>query len=365
MRDFGASAVILGNLSAFYFYPYAALQIPIGLWIDRWGPRRSLTLACSVVALGCFVFASSTSLHSAYLGRFLIGTGCAFSWPGLLAVVHQWFPHRFAILAGVGQMIGMVGAVCGQGPLAAAVQSYGWRTSLFALCLFGGCLSVLLGIILRDRRQPGHGTLHPWTALTIVGRNKRTWFSALFGLSLATQILAFGGLWGVPFISGAYGLERTAAANIVSLVFVGSAFGAVSLGWWSDRRSDRRTTMITAGSLCLVCDLMVIGVSGWSIPVLCLWVFGLGVGTGGIALAFATARDHNPHNVSGLAIGIVNTGVMASGAILQLLIGFILDITWRGEVVEGVRVYATQDYQIALLPLPLVVLCGLWAARRL
>jgi MFS family permease len=94
MRDFAVSATILGNLSAFYFYSYASIQIPIGVLLDRYGPRRLMTGAAALVAAGCALFATSDSISGAYLGRLLIGAGCAFSWVGALAVIGQWLPPQ-------------------------------------------------------------------------------------------------------------------------------------------------------------------------------------------------------------------------------------------------------------------------------
>ena len=111
MRDFSVGAALLGNLAAFYFYAYASVQLGVGLVLDNWGPRRVLTGAALVAAAGAVVFALAESLHAAYLGRLLIGLGCAFGWIGCLTVIGQWFPaRRFATVAGLSGMVGMVGA---------------------------------------------------------------------------------------------------------------------------------------------------------------------------------------------------------------------------------------------------------------
>ena len=125
MREFSVGAAVLGNLSAIYLYVYAGIQIPVGVLLDRFGPRRLMSAAALVAGAGAWLFASAGDLGTAYAGRFLIGLGCAFSWPGMLAIIYQWYPQRFALLAGLGQSVGMLGAVFGQAPLAAAVASQG------------------------------------------------------------------------------------------------------------------------------------------------------------------------------------------------------------------------------------------------
>ena len=359
MREFGATALILGNLSAFYFYPYAVLQIPIGLWMDRTGPRATMTLACAVVALGCYVFASSESLQCAYAGRFLIGVGCALTWPGFLMVVHQWFPSRFAFLAGIGQVGAMFGGILGQAPLAAAVGRYGWQNTMLALAATGVLLSVALSLSVRNRVMTSQVDDGSWHSLKTVMREPHSWFAAVFSLSMAAQILAFGGLWGVPFLSLAYGIERTSAAGIVSLMFAGSALGAVLTGWWSDRTSTREIPMMVSALLCLGAGCSVIIIPDWRLPILSALTLLWGLGTGGLVLGFAVAREANPSNASGLVVGLVNTFVVGSGAVFQLLIGFLLDFKWQGAIENGVRLYASDHYRLALMSLMVVVVIGM------
>lgn len=359
MREFGATALILGHLSAFYFYPYALLQIPIGLWMDRTGPRATMTAACALVAAGCYVFACSESLYEAYAGRALIGIGCALTWPGFLMIVHQWFPSRFAFLAGLGQLSAMLGGIVGQAPLAAAVGRFGWQSAMLALAVIGVVLCIALSVCVRNRDSFSQSKQGSWNSLKTVMGNPRSWLAAVFGLSMAAQILAFGGLWGVPFLSVAFGFERTAAAGIVSLMFAGSAIGATLFGWWSDRVAGREILMLACSLICLTAGCAVIFVPGWSIGTLGGLILLWGIGTGGLVLGFALARDANPSNSSGLAIGLVNTFAVGSGAVFQLLVGWLLDLNWQGGVEHGVRVYELGGFRVALTSLMVMVVFGM------
>ena len=92
MRDFAVSGAVLGNLSAIYFYAYAILQIPVGVALDNWGPRRMLTAAAVIAATGSVLLASADALSVAYLGRLLVGVGCAVGFVGTLKIATNWFP---------------------------------------------------------------------------------------------------------------------------------------------------------------------------------------------------------------------------------------------------------------------------------
>src|SRR5262245_27764965 len=91
MRDFAVGAAVLGHLSAVYFYGYAGMQIPVGLLLDRFGPRRLITIAALSCAGGCVLFATGTTLAAVTTGRFVIGAAAAFSLVGSMAVAGQWF----------------------------------------------------------------------------------------------------------------------------------------------------------------------------------------------------------------------------------------------------------------------------------
>ena len=112
MRTFGVTGQGFGFISAFYFYAYAPAQLPAGVLYDRYGPRKLMTFAIILCALGSAFFASTDSIFTACIGRFLIGIGSAFSFIGVLVLISRWFPpYYFAILAGVAQLMSSVGAM--------------------------------------------------------------------------------------------------------------------------------------------------------------------------------------------------------------------------------------------------------------
>ncbi len=139
MRDFAVGAGVLGHLSAAYFYGYAGMQIPVGLLLDRFGPRRLMTAAALTCAGGCMLFAAGNSLAMVTAGRFLVGASAAFSLVGAMAIAGQWFAaNRFAIFSGLAMAMGMAGGVFGQAPLRLAIEASDWRTAMLFLAAGGG-----------------------------------------------------------------------------------------------------------------------------------------------------------------------------------------------------------------------------------
>lgn len=366
MRDFAVGAAILGNLSAFYFYAYATLQIPVGLLLDRFGPRRLMSAAALVCALGCVVFALAPSLPIAYAGRLLVGIGAGFSWVGALTLVTLYFPpRRFALLVGIAQLCGMLGAVFGQAPLAQAVAAFGWRgTQLFAAVL-GVAMALLLFAVVRDRPRRGMDGGVPvslMAGLRLVARNGQTWACALVGGAMTAMPLAFGGLWGVPYLVRTFSIDRPAAAFSVSLCFLGFGLGASTLGLLSDALRRRKPVIVAGTGLVLATLLAMFYLPGLSLTGFVILMMVCGFGSGSMVVAFAAARELNPPHAAGATYGLVNMFVVGSGAVFQPLIGGILDALWTSETLDGARIYPAEAYRIALGVLPAMAAIGLVSA---
>jgi MFS family permease len=363
MRDFSAGAAILGNLSAFYFYAYAALQVPVGLLMDRIGPRRLMTAAVAVTAAGSLLFAASESLAGAYLGRMLIGAGAAFSWVGVLTVLTQWFSaRRFALFTGMAQAVGMAGAIFGQAPLAVSVEQAGWRATLVVIAAIGFALALAIWIVVRDKPHAAASSEGILASLKVLLRNRETWLNAVFGLSMTAPILAFGGLWAVPYMTAVHGVERSVAAGVISFIFIGWGIGAPFMGWLSDRIGARRPIMIV-GALVSTLTFVAVIQMPWlpltAVSVVCLVH---GIGASAMVLGFASAREHNPPQMSSTAMAIVNVAVIGSGAIFQPLVGLLLDLQWEGALVAGARVYSAEAFRLALSAISVAGVGGLCAA---
>ena len=348
MRDFAVGGAIVGNLSALYFYGYAGMQIPVGLLLDRFGPRRLMTVAAGVVAVACLMFAWSDGLMGASVARFLIGAGCAFSLVGAMAVAGQWFPReRFALLAGLAMMFGMAGGVFGQAPLRVAVDASDWRTTMAAVGVVGFGLMLAAWLFVRDRRRGSGGVGAVFQGLRRVAANRETWLNAVAGLGATGPLLAFAGLWGVPYLQAVHDIDRVTAGTVTSVTFIGWGIGAPLIGWFSDRIGKRRGPLIAGmvvSALSLMAILYLPGIPLWGVAVLC---FGIGFGGSAQIVCFALVREHNPPQYSGTAIGMVNALVTGAGALFQPLIGWLLDLGWDDLMVDGARVYAIGAYNLA------------------
>jgi MFS family permease len=311
-----------------------------------------MTAAALVCAAGCVLFATGATLAAVTVGRFLIGASAAFSLVGAMAVAGQWFPaNRFAILSGVAMALGMAGGVFGQAPLRLAVEASDWRTTTLVLSAGGVALAVAAWATVRDRWRGRGGLAGVLAGLGTVLRHPQTWLVALAGLGSSGPLLGFAGLWGVPFLEAAYGVPRTTAATITSMLFVGWGAGAPLFGWLSDRIGRRKAPMLAGLALETLALAALIWVPGLPVAALAALSFAVGFLGSVQIVGFALVREIHPARLTSTAIGLVNGMVTGAGALFQPLVGFLLDLGWTGQTVAGARVYAPGGYRVALTAL--------------
>lgn len=367
MSEFGIDGAALGHLAACFFYAYLLMMIPGGLLIDRFGPRKTTTFAIALCACGALLFASVENFWVAQIGRFLSGLGGAFAAVNCLKLTANWFPsNRFAVMAGLMMTLGMLGAVGGQAPLHALIESLEWRGALFTIGIGGLVLSLLFFLVVRDRSSvlAHEASLAPakadlWKSCMAVFKNKQGWILSVYsGLAFA-PVTVFGGLWGVSFLAGTFNLTKLQAAHTVSLLFFGFAAGAPLWGWLSDRMGTRKQVMYlgTALSVIAICAILYLSLST---PVLSIMMFGFGFFISSFLLCFTMIREINAPIVAATAIAFMNTFDALLGALSDPLTGKFLDMGWEGYIVDGARVFSSHDYKIALsiIPIYLIVAFG-------
>lgn len=367
MHAFNVDATALGNLAAFYFYAYAGMQIPVGLLLDRFGPRKLLTLASLICMLGCLLFGVATVLGVAKLGRLLIGIGSAFAVVGTMKLAAIWFrADRFSLLTGMLVTIGSLGSVSGQKPLALLVNNYQWRGSMLILAATGGVLAILIWFLVREKNAssnvvtPTHTTKKNFSSgLFEVLRGKQNWLVAIYGGLMFAPTSAFGALWGVPFLIEKFHIDRPAAANVISLLFIGWVIGSTTMGWISDKLQRRMPTMIVGSIISLIIIYVIIYVDSLSLSITGILLLLFGVFSSGFLPAFSIIREINTDDHSATALGFMNTLNMVGGAALQPLIGWFLDISWHGQLVNQAREYSLHSYQIGLSTLPICMLTSI------
>jgi sugar phosphate permease len=367
MRAFGTTGVALGSLAAMYFYIYTLMQIPAGILADTLGARITVAVGNLVAGSGSILFGLGETFTQAAVGRALVGLGVSVVFVGLFKSNSVWFSDRhYGRISGLTLLLGNVGAIASAGPLAALLGFYSWRTVFVALGVLTLLLAALTLLLVRNTPEDlGFPSLREMEGRTSHARLQNPWYQELLGVVRARAIwplfwvdfgmvgsmLAFVGLWAIPCLRDTQGLDRGAASLYTTLALAGFATGSMAAGWISDRIGYRKP-VIVAGSLgyLLVCLALArlpwaAGASGY------LLFFLLGFCAGGFIVTFASAKEAVAPNLSGMAVGLVNTGLFLGAAIVQPLFGWIMDRGWDGTLIDGVRIYGAGDYRRGLLVL--------------
>jgi len=248
--------------------------------------------------------------------------------------------------------VAMMSGMLAQAPLAIFVSQFGWRSSMWGLGIFGGLLAFLAYTFVRNgpenrkvEEKKEDIWRNMWRGLARAASSREVWKIALVAATMSAPMLTIGGLWGTPYLMSAYGLERPEAAFYMSLMLFGWAFGAPFTGWLSDYIGHRKALLVGgSGILTLTLGVIVF------VPNIPLWLtvsLFVTAGASGSAMAttFALVREVAPADISGSVVGIVNSMTVASGAVLQPLVGVFLDVRWDGSLSEGARIYAESDFR--------------------
>ena len=368
MQAFHVHASALGSLSAMYYYAYAIMQIPIGILLDRFGPRYLLTFAANMVAIGCLLFGTTHQLWVAEIGRILMGIGSAFAFVGCLKLSAAWFPvSRFALVVGLTNTLGVLGAISGEEPLAFLVDSLGWRHMIIIAMFLGFALAILNFLVIRNypyyeciaEKPPALPKGHAlWSHLKQIVTSKQTWLIAVYGGLLVAPIAGFAELWCVPFLMKAYGFTKPVAAGLSSMTFVGIAVGGPIHGVLSNYLGRRRPVMLlgSIGALCALSILIYYPLPTQDVLIGGL-LFLLGFFSVNMLLSFALNTEIHPKAIGGTVIAFTNMLVMLGGTIFQPLIGRILDSLTASNS-DSVTAFSVHDYHVAFMLLPICQLFG-------
>lgn len=359
MREYGLNVASLGAVLAFFYYVYSPMQLPGGLLYDRFGPRLILSVFMGICVLGALVFAYATNEAFLAVGRFLMGLGGAVSFVGPLVLAGRWFPAKyFALIAGFVQMLGAVGAILGQVVVARIVEAVGWRAAMLDAVILGAVLLVLMACVVRDypkgatippKKKLGVGELH--NLKTILSKSQ-TYIIALYSCFAWLPVIVFAALWGVSFIVSMYQIKVSHAAMLMGFLWIGVAVGSPFFGWWSEKIMRRCVPLATAGLIGAIASGFLLFFQ-MPIPAVCLALFFMGIGTSGQSLSFAVVRESNKPQTAGTAMGFNNLMVVAGGALGQPLVGWLIYLSWDHVKRHGVPVYALNDYQHALIIIPI------------
>lgn len=370
---FNLSATGFGLLSSVYYFAYVPMQLPVGVLLDRFGPKRLLTFACLICVIGTYLFTSTQVFWIAACGRFLVGFGSAFAFVGVLKMATIWLPeNRLAMVSGMTSALGPIGAMLGDNFIEIFVVKFGWIKTLNLTALFGIGLTILLWMGIHDKKGQYRqsGTVSSFKKgmidLGIIIRNKQIWVNGMYGCLVYLPTTVFAELWGIPYLKHAHGLSASAAGLANSLLFLGFIIGAPLMGYISDKLARRKFPMLIGAAGAAIVMMMILYLPGLSESHIQFLMFLLGLLYSAQAIVFAVGRELSPGEAAGTAMAVTNMIVMLGAMFLQPLVGHLLDFSLSAHIGNAVtsgsavdnlqKLYTVDDYQFALSIIPLGIL---------
>ena len=357
----------LGLLTSAYFLSFAAFQLPLGMLLDRFGPRRVEAALLLFAALGAFVFARAESLTVLILGRALIGLGVSACLMAAFKAFVIWFPaERLPLANGVQMVSGGLGALAATTPIEAALHFTDWRgvflilsilTLLAALCIF---FFVPEG----DRSHPVETLGEQLGNLGLIFTSMKFWRIAPWALLSQATHLAIVGLWSGPWLRDVAGYDRSDVADTLLGISMAMIAGFMVFGALAERLSRRGIRPMTVavfgmGGFALVQIPLVLQ---WTSSPRLLWMlFGI-LGTSSI-LPYAVLSQSFPRHLSGRANTALNLLVFAAAFGAQWGIGAIISL-WPESAAGGFNRAGYQAGFGILTALQLLAALWYWAAGK-
>lgn len=333
MADFSVTATTVGLVTSIQFFVYTALQIPMGILTDRYGPNFFLIVGAILTGIGTIIYSVGSHEFILFFARILTGIGDATIWVNLVLILSQWFNAKeFTRLIGVAGMTGSLGFLMATVPFSAFIILVGWRRTF----LLAGILLCLCGILLyfvlvkkpnkplfekREMRRE-----NTWVILRRVLSNRQAWAIFFSHFGVVGAYLGLIGSWAVPYGMEMYGLTRIDASQLIMISLVGALIGAPFLSWLASRLRTIKRPFVIFHIVMLLCWSTILifhGKPPFLFLVMIMFIIGFAFGSN--SLTFALVRISFPVNESGIVSGFANIGGFMSAVLLPGIFGKILD----------------------------------------
>lgn len=351
-QRFHISSAQLATFTMVQLFVYAAMQIPVGVMVDRFGAKKLLFTGVVLMTGGQFAFAFASTFGAGVAARVFVGMGDAMVFISVMQLVALWFPPaRTAMVTQIAGVAGQLGAVAATAPLSAALHSVGWTRSFAGAASVGILLGVVLIVVVRDSPYKDHHGDE--LKMAAVGRALRlAWAEPGTRLGLWSHFtVQFGAtvfalLWGFPFLVSGQGLTPGAASGLLIVMTVTAVVTSPLIGAFVTRWPYSRSTLVLwiVGAIMAVWAVVLLWPGRAPLWLLVVLVVVLAVGGPGSMVGFDLARTFNPPTRLGSASGIVNVGGFVASLSTVALIGIVLDRVAPG----GPSTYTVESFRVAM-----------------
>lgn len=330
--ELALSASQLGLLAACMFASYAAIQLPVGIALDRWGPRRVQSALSLLTAVGFALFALSHSMAGLVAARIVLGLGIAAALMAILKAHSQWFPPReVANMTGIAMVVGTLGSVVTTTPAQAALPTLGWRGMFWILCVASVAASVWVFFSVRDKpaASPARSLGAEFAVLGRILASGRFWRFAPAASMMSVLNFTYLGLWAGPWLRDVAHLDGPARAQTLFFYTLSLMTGGYVAGWAASRAQARGVSPLVVPGLFTIGLVLAQGALalGPADPTLVsvVWVVFAFCASGGPA-GYIVVTQMFPLEQTARVSTAINAMTLGGAFLLQTAIGAILDL---------------------------------------
>ena len=333
MRELSITPEAMGFVTGIFFLVFAAAQLPVGVLLDRYGLRRTMSGLFLIAVFGSIVFALAEDVVWLTIGRGLMGLGCAAGLMGSLVAISRWFePARFAPLSSLLYTLGGAGFLLATTPLAWIAAGSGWRSAFWMMAGLTALLAMLLYAVVRDRpssstesADEAHETLgQVLLGMRTVFGNRQLWLICAIQFVNYGTVLSVAGLWAGPYLNDVHSLDGVTRGNVLLALNIAMLVGVMTFSAVERWLNTRKWTIFGGGCISAI-TLLILALY----PQLNLWtatslLILFALSSAYIMLIHAHARAVLPDHIVGRGLTLQNLAVFLGVFVLQWATGFIV-----------------------------------------
>ena len=346
MQQFNIDAAIFGQFSGAYYIGYCLMHLPVGIMLDRYGPKKVMSACILISVIGLLPIIMADQWIYPIIGRFFVGVGSSAAILGAFKIIRMTFAEKhFTRMLSFSVTIGLIGAIYGGYPVGYMVEEYGYKYVVEMMALTGIAFAAITYFVVPNMK--GEHTTSIMADIKTVFSNKRVLMVCFLAGLMVGPMEGFADAWGSDFFKNVYGYDGNASNYLTSLIYVGMLFAPV-LSRIAEYIGRYYVTIALAGSLMLaVFVLMILGNAGYNVMAAGLFV--VGICCAYQILAIYKASTYVPESVAGLTTAVANMIIMSFGYVFHSVIGVIIKLYAESGNAEAFT------YGIAIVPATLLV----------
>lgn len=345
MDKFGMDAATFGQFSGIYYISYSLMHLPMGIMLDRQGPKKIMTGSILLTVVGLLTVIFTNHWVFPIIGRFLIGLGSSAAILGVFKIVRMAFSEkRFPRMLSFSVMIGLLGAIYGGAPVGYMCKTLGYEAVIEIFAVVGVFLALITYFMMPNIKSTSTSTV--FADIKEVLKNKKVIGTCIFAGLMVGPMEGFVDVWGSVFLQQVYGLNGSVASSVLSVIFIGMCFGAPFLSLVAEKVGSYLATIVGAGVIMAITFFLLI--SGHLTPTMLSVGFVLtGVCSAYQILAIYKASTYVKEGVAGLTTACANMIIMSFGYVFHTAIGGIV------HKLGGPTTSAALTWGVSVIPIAL------------